>query len=110
MVCVCLFGAGNAFGQVKTISSLSTAVSPSSRTRYSDLVKLVFLDLSPEDGAAHQTIPIRHVSGDHERMALHGDFKIDSLEAIQLHDSAKRFAPSAGGNLERLDKLNEGRM
>jgi hypothetical protein len=86
IVCLFLFGAGKAFGQVKTISSISTPVSLGSKTRYSDLVKLVFPDLSPEDGAAHETISLRHVSGDHERMPLHGDFKIDSLEAIQMHD------------------------
>jgi hypothetical protein len=87
IVCLFLWGAGNAFGQVKTIRSLSTPVSPGSKTTYSDLVKLVFPDLSPEDGAAHETISLRHVSGDHERMALHGDFKIDSFESIQIHDS-----------------------
>jgi len=81
-----LNGAGNAFGQVKSVSDLSSLVSPGSTARYSDLLKLVFTDLSPEKGTAHQTIPIRHVSGDHEEEPLHGDFKIDFLEAVALRD------------------------
>src|SRR5262249_34473734 len=39
------------------------------------------------DGSAHQTIPIRHVSGDHERVPLHGDFKLDSFEVLSLRDA-----------------------
>ena len=81
-----LFIASNAFGQVKTIRDQSAPVSPGSTAKYSDLLKLVFTDLSDEDGSAHQTIPIRHVSGDHERNPLHGDFKLDSFEVLSLRD------------------------
>jgi hypothetical protein len=61
-------------------------VSPGSTAKYSDLLKLVFTDLSPKEGTAHQTIPIRHVSGDHEEEPLHGDFKIDFFEVVALRD------------------------
>jgi hypothetical protein len=83
---VVLLAAGNAFGQVKTVWDLSAAVKPGSTVKYSDLFKLVFTDFSVDTGSASNTIPIRHVSGDHKEMPLRGDFKVQYFETIELRD------------------------
>ena len=83
---IVLSGAGMASAQVKTVRDLSAPVLPGSTVRYSDLVKLLFTDLSGDTRSATTTIRIRHVSGDHEEMPLHGDFQIDSFEVVELRD------------------------
>jgi hypothetical protein len=67
---------------------LSAQVSADSKIEYVDLLKLLFPDLSFEGGhaIATETIPLRHVSGDHKEIPLHGKFDIKSVNAVKLPD------------------------
>jgi hypothetical protein len=86
IVSLFLFAAGTAFGQAKTVTDLSSPVSPGSSAAYSDLLKLLFPDLSADTGSATRTVPVRLSSRKYKPISIHGDFKIDSLEAIQVRD------------------------
>jgi hypothetical protein len=84
-----MFAAGSAFGQAKakTVTDLSSPVSRGSSVAYSDLLKLVFPDLSADARSATRTVPVRPAfSRNHKPKSLHGNFKIESLEAVELRD------------------------
>jgi len=91
IVWIILSGAATALGQGKTVKitlpgDLSAPVLPRSSVKYSDLLKQLFTDFDEDTVSATGTIPIRHVSGDHDEMPLHGHFKIDSLDMLELRD------------------------
>ena len=87
LVTALLLGAAAAVtAQSKTEKRISDPVVPGSNIKYADLVKLLFADFSEDERTATRTIPLRHVSGDHEEISLTGHFEPDRLDALTIRD------------------------
>jgi len=108
--------AGAAASRMVMLSEIGQPVTAGSSTTYADLLKLIFPDFAGApvqefEVLAHKTVPARHITDDHEVIALEGDIKfnlfvvlpirsqgrdllllqVDPVATIELEDGSKRF-------------------